>query len=511
MLRERITQNPVIAVTVGSGSIAVVGAGILGVLMLAGVPVIEAAKEPPVAVEPAALTQASWQETPAGVALVQALAGPPDGWGKEGDLQRAVTPPFPYSCPQPGSSPAISLAQTYSVNGVRIQVVTQAHTAGGGAEAMARQLGNVGICSGGDGSATITSASGEVPGVESHLAATNRGNIRAAVLSSRRGDVITHVIGPQGAPVQALALAFDSSLNREIKDKCAAMDSKAGDATRSPWSTAGYKPFTTAEKVSVPAASLPQIPSGVTAAKIDIPGAAHDLPTVEPAPEPTYPVWPAMPAPLQMPQAPAAPPATAPKETQIEVPARDATGPGCGWAFTGMQTPSFDTSAAATVKTTLTLEAMSKLGADGRDWQKAVLDYWISYAQYEKDTKAYQDYATAVTNTNSAWAAIDKKWDTYNGQVATREKQTRAHKDFLDRQKAATVAYEKGVEACEGPMPSPTATAGSSEASEKGAQLTQQRPAVRSGCPVDKPEIINQTAPTIDSEPTPPADPRPKS
>lgn len=512
MIREHITKNPALAVTVGSGSIAVVGAGILGVLLLAGVPVIEAPQAPPVAVEALPVTQASWQVTPAGSALAQALTAPPGGWEKEGDLQRAVTPPFPYSCPQPGSAPAVSLAQTYSINGVRVQVVAQAYTAGGGAEAMARQIGNVGICSGADGSATITRPSGQVPGIEAHLAATNRGNVRAAVLSSRRGDVITHVIGPQGAPVQALAFAFDSSIEREITDKCAAMDSKAEDAARSPWSAAGYKPFTKTEKVSVPAVTLPQIPSGATAVKVDIPGPTHDLRTVQPAPQPKYPVWPAMPEPLQPPTAPTPPPATAPTETLIEVPAQDAAGPGCGWAFTHMQPPTFDAAAAATVKTTLTLEAMTKLGANGREWQKSVLDYWTSYAQYEKDAKAYQVYATAVTDTNTAWAAIGKKWDTYDEQVADRDKESKARDDFRDRQKAAEASYEKAVETCAVPMPSPTPTPTLTGAAQgaKGAQLAE-RQTVRPGCPADKPEIIEQEAPTVGPEPTPPADPRPKS
>ncbi|HEX9229782.1 MAG TPA: hypothetical protein VF885_24555, partial [Arthrobacter sp.] len=231
MFKELITSNPAVALTVSGGAIASVGAAFLGILMIAGVPTVEAAQEPPAAAEQPPAAQVSWQDTQAGTSLLKALSSAPAGWGKDGDVQRAVTAPFPYSCPQPGSAPAVSLAQTYSVNGVRIQVIAQAYTAGGGAEAMARQLGNVGICSGSDGSAAVSGVSGEAPGVEAHQAATNRGGVRAIVVSSRRGDVITHVVGPSNGPVQALATAFDGVMEEQLQGKCLQMDSKPEDAT----------------------------------------------------------------------------------------------------------------------------------------------------------------------------------------------------------------------------------------------------------------------------------------
>lgn len=512
MLPDLISRRPGLALTAGGGVVGAVGAGLLGVLMIAGVPSVQPAQAPPASVEQAAAAQAAWQDTPAAVALLQALSSPPGGWGKEGDVQRAVTAPFPYSCPQPGAAPAVSLAQTFTVNGARIQVITQAYTAGAGADAMARQVGNVGICSGGDGSATLSKVSGETPGVEAHKAATSRGNVHAAVLSSRRGDVITHIIGPADAPIQALAVAFDGVLNREIQGKCAQMDSHAEDGTRSPWSAAGYKPFTKPEKVSIAAVPLPSIPDGTVGLKVDIPAPAVDLPEAKPSPKPSYLVWPTMPDPIDLPQAPTAPPATAATDTTVDSPAADDPGPGCGWSFTGMTAPAFDPAAAAKTKTDLTLTAMAKLNADGKQWQQSILDYWTSYAAYDKAAKAYKDYSAAVTKVNTAWDTIGKSWDGYNAQLADFRKQTKARSDFLDRQKAAAADYDKAVTACNAPAPAPSPSPSPSAAPT--GQPTQspqaQAPAPRPGCPAQKPAIIDQSAPEVGSEPTPPADPRPK-
>jgi hypothetical protein len=513
MLKELITGKPATALTIGGGVVAAVGAACLGMLMAAGVPTVEAAQEPPAPVEQPPAAQVAWQDTRAGVALLQALSAAPAGWNKDGEVQRAVTPPFPYSCPQPGTAPAISLAQTYTVNGVRIQVIAQAHTAGGGADAMARQLGNVGICSGDDGSASVSRATGEVPGIEAHLAATNRGGVRAALVSSRRGDVITHVVGPANAPVQALAVAFDGGINREIQGKCVQMDSKADDATRSPWAAAGYKPFTKAEKVSVASIPLPTIPDGATVKGVDLTGPVLDLPDVRPASIPSYPVWPAMPERLDRPEPPHAPPAKAVTETTVDIPAKDETGPGCGWAFTGMNAPAFDSEAAAKTKTDLTLAAMTKLNTEGKEWQKSVLGYWTAFADYEKAAKAYTEYGTAVAAVNAAWAAIDKKWATYNDDMAAFRETTKDRAEFLDRQKAAREEYDRKVAVCEAPQPAVTVTPPQpSDGQETPAPAPQvQSPQPRPGCPVQKPSILDQDAPEVGPEPTAPADPRPKS
>lgn len=513
-LARLITGHPAAAVTVGGAAVGSVGAGIAGVLILAGVPTVQAGQAVPAAIEEPAPAPAAWQETPAGQALLQALTAAPGGWAKEGEVQRAVTPPFPYSCPQPGTAPAVSLAQTYSVNGARIQVITQAYTAGAGAEAMSRQLGNAGVCSGSDGSATVSGTTGAAPGVESHLASTNRGNVRATVISSRRGDVITHIVGPPGAPMQALGVTFDNSLSKSIQGKCAHEDSKVEDATRSPWAAAGYKPFTQPEKVSIAAAQLPDIPAGTTATRVELPGKSLDLSEVKPSPKPAYPVWPVMPDPLQLPEAPEAPQAKAPTETAIDAPAEDKAGPGCGWAFTGMKAPTFDPAAAAIAKTNLTLAAMSKLNADAKKWQSSVLDYWVKFAAYEKAATAYKDYSKAVSDVNAAWAEIGKQWDAYNDRLEAFRKQTKARADFLTAQKAASADYDKATAVCNAPQPpapTPTpSTAPTASGQTPPPQVTAPQ-SPRPGCPAQKPDILGQPTPEVMAEPTPPADPRPKA
>jgi len=517
-----ISGNPAAALAFGGGAIGAVGAGIAGVLILAGVPSVQAPQQAPPAAEQAPAPVAAWQDSPASQALAQALSKAPDGWSKDGDTQRAVTPPFPYSCPQPGTAPAVSLAQAYNVSGARVQVVVQAYTAGAGADAMTRQLGNVGVCSGSDGSAYVTTTSSPAPGIESHQANTNRGGIKATVISSRRGDVLTHVIGTPGAPVQALSVAFDTVLERALQGKCLQEDSKASDASRSPWSAAGYKPYTAPQKVSIAAAKLPDIPSGTTATRTELPAKVPEITEVAPLPKPSYPVWPAMPDHMDLPVAPDAPDPKAPTEASIDVPSADQGGPGCGWAFTGMKAPAFDTAAAEKTRTELTLTAITKLNDQAKTWQTSVLDYWVKLAAFDKAANAYKDYAKAVTDANTAWAATGKLWDTYNQNLASYQKQVKARADFQDRKKAAAADFDKAVAACSAPQPtpspspSPTPSPTSTGPSDGSAPVASPQPspttqAPKSGCPAKRPAILDQAVPEVETEPTPPADPRPKS
>jgi hypothetical protein len=197
----------------------------------------------------------------------------------------------------------------------------------------------------------------------------------------------------------------------------------------------------------------------------------------------------------------------------VNIPAQDDTGPGCGWAFTGMTAPAFDAAAAAKTKTELTLAAMTKLNADGKEWQKSVLDYWTAYAEYEKSAKAYTDYGTAVTAVNTSWAAIDKKWVAYNDDMAAFRKATKARSEFLDRQKAAQADYDAKVAVCDAPQPVVTVTPPpSSETQETPAPAPQAKsPEPQPGCPAQKPPVLDQAAPEVGPEPTTPEDPRPKS
>jgi len=77
------------------------------------------------------------------------------------------------------------------------------------------------------------------------------------VLSFRRGDVITYVTGSPSDPLQNLAKAFDDGLTGKLASVCVNQESAVAEATRSPWSTAGYKQYTEDATVSIAGVPLP--------------------------------------------------------------------------------------------------------------------------------------------------------------------------------------------------------------------------------------------------------------
>ncbi|ACL42332.1 hypothetical protein Achl_4381 (plasmid) [Pseudarthrobacter chlorophenolicus A6] len=535
----RFTQKSVPALLTGTGIITAIAAATTAALVMIGMPpAVEAG--PPAPAAPHIVT-ADWKLAPATAVLTEALNNPPAGWAKQGDLQQLVTAPLPYSCPQPAMAPSVSLARTYTSGGTRFQVATLAYTAGIGAEAMQRQAANAYICAGAETGLTLWSVNG--PGLDARQAITNRGGVRAAVLSFRRGDVITYVTGAPSDPLQTLAKAFDDALTGPLSKVCVNPGSTAADATRSPWSAAGYSQFTQEAKVAIPEVPLPATgqetatpsapaspapaagpaptPAPTTGAafiRVPIPAPGLVTRTAEPMDRPSFPVSPAMPAAVPEPAEPQAPAAKATTEATLQVPASDTGGPGCGWAFTGMKPLAFDETAATKASTVLLEQARTKLEADAKAWQANVVTYWTDYARYKKDAEAYNAYTARVDEVNKAWSAISATWDTYNRAVEDREQKTAQRAEFIARQNQARKDFEtKQAQCAAAPAPSPTATPSPSPSptgTPSPSPTTSPSPAPTEtalpGCPADRPAILDQTAPEVPSEPTPPADPTKK-
>lgn len=522
----RFTQKPAPALLAGTGAVTAVTVLTTVALVLIGLPPT-ATPAPAAPQKDAQAVTAAWAPSPATAALTAALNQPPAGWSVQGDLQRLVTPPVPYSCPQAGTAASVSLARSFTFGGVRFQVTVLAYTAGIGAEAAERQAANAYLCAGPETGLSLWGIDG--PGRDARHAVTSRGGIRASVVSFRRGDVMVYVTGNPTAPLQDLAAAFDGALTGRLKNVCVNQDSTTGDAARTPWSAAGYRPYTEEAKVSIPPVPLPDTTPAPTASpsptasvtatpsprptveRVPLPGPDLVERVAEPKDQPPFPVAPAMPEPVARPEAPEAPPAEAVTEKVLQVPAEDAAGPGCGWAFTGMKPLPFDAVATEAARSTLLEKARTGLESGAKTWQSSILAYWSSYARYRKAAEAYNAYADRVDEVNRAWTVTEKAWEQYDEAVADRSRLLQERDAFRARQDKARKAYEAAAKRCDdapAPAPSPSASpAPTSSPSPEPTASPSPAPTPLAGCPVERPAILDESAPAVPPAPTKPANP----
>lgn len=539
----RFTQKSVPALLTGTGIVTVIAASTTAALVLIGMP--PAAVPAPPAAEGPNIVAADWKQAPATAVLTDALNNPPAGWAVQGDLQQLVTAPLPYSCPQPGLAPSVSLARTYSSGSTRFQVITAAYTAGIGAEAMERQEANAYICAGAETGLNLGWVDG--PGQDARQAITNRGGVSAAVLSFRRGDVITYITGSSPDGLHSLAGAFDEALTKRLSPVCVDQDATTADASRSPWSAVGYRAFTEEATVTIPEVQLPSAglttapattaspaagPAAVPTAlpspafvRVPIPAPKLVDRIAEPMERPSFPVAPDMPAAVPVPSEPKAPAAKAAVEAKLQIPAADKSGPGCGWAFTGMKPLAYNEAAATATRTALLSKARTKLEAGAKAWQTSVVTYWTEYAAYQKNAEAYGSYAAKVQDVNKAWSAISATWDTYYQAVRDREEKVAERAGFIARQDQARRDFEAKQDQCReaakpaptaspSPSPSPTPTSSAEPTGSPSPTATPSpapappKPTTPPGCPAERPAILDQAAPDVPAEPVRPPAPK---
>lgn len=521
---KQLTQKQSAAVLAGTGIVTAIAGLTTLALVLIGLPPSAGTTSVAVAPHSPGITSASWSQTPATTALTGALDNPPAGWQKQGNLQRLVTAPLPYSCPQPGLAPTASLARSFTSSGARFQVMVLAYTAGLGAEAMERQVANAAVCSGPDAGLYLVGLDG--PGSEAQQATVTRGQASTSVVSFRRGDVITYVTGTPGEPLQRLAQTFDDGLRARLQGVCLNQESTTADASRSPWGS-GYKPFTATIKATIADVPLPRAaqasptpapspatstPSAPAPARVPIPSPDLVERTATPMDRPPFPVSPEMPAPVAQPEAPQAPAARAATEASLQVPAADTDGPGCGWSFTGMLPLVFDDVAATTKRTGQLATARARLDAGAKAWQASVLAYWRDYALYQKEAGTYNAYVEQVDAVNKSWSAMAATWETYNQAVQDRALKSAEHDAFIARQDAARKEYDAKHSACEAPAPVPTPSPSPSPSvspapSASASPSPTASPGPKTGCPAERPKILDEAPPQVPPAPAKPTIP----
>ncbi|HEX9229886.1 MAG TPA: hypothetical protein VF885_25085 [Arthrobacter sp.] len=519
----RIERHPARTVVISAAAMLLTGALTgLGVHHFGAGMDFTASSDAISAPEISGLTALALHDTPAETALSRALGAVPGGWSADGDVQRAQAAPSPYSCPLPGKAPSTSMTRSYKAGGAGVRVTAVAYTAGLGAEAMTEANGRALVCAGVDGPVGWDKMYGDAPGAESYLASVTKAGNVLWTASFRRGDVIIYLTGASASTLQSLALGFDRHLSSFLDKVCANTGSGAADAARSLWASATYEPFTVETQVKVESPGLPKPADSTGVKAVSLPGPDLDTDEVTPAEAPSHPVWPKMPAPVKRPTAPESPPENPITSRTVQTLSADATGPGCGWSFTGTAAPVFNSGAAAAANTALQGKATAELTAGTGKWSASVLAYWKAYAAYKTEAEAYSKYAGTVTTVNAAWDVIAGKWEEFNARMGEYEAGVQARDEFLASKAQAQKTYISQLERCAAeasrPKPAPSATpspAPSPSTSPTASPVptatatASPAPVKTEGCSVTRPEILDKTEPPTPVKPVEPADPRP--
>jgi hypothetical protein len=209
-----------------------------------------------------------------------------------------------------------------------------------------------------------------------------------------------------------------------------------------------------------------------------------------------------MPEPMAYPEPPRSPDPEAVTEKAVGILAEDKTGPGCGWAFTGMPAVPFDSAAAARTNAELTGKARAALTEGQQQWQQEVLDYWKAYGTYKEQVRKYKKYAAEVEKVSAAWAGIEKDWNEYWARYASYQQALGARNSFLADQAVARTKYAKDLDRC---------TAENKEAIKEAEAADEDPETVDCREEVQWPGILSKQAPPVPAEPAQPADPRPQA
>lgn len=496
---------------------------------------------------------AEYKNTPAYGVLSASLEEGPGGWTKNTGLINSPQEPFPFSCVTDIPHPAFSLAQGYGVNGRSIQIVTGAYSAGAGAYSLKGQMEKASSCAGNTfiGTTPVTGL-----GAEAYSSTITKGGNATKIITWRNGDVVSYLIADNNnADVLKNADAFNAVLSSKLNPVCVNPNSSVDDAKRTIWSGDTFSGYLINDTVTIPAAPLPNVvskpvvpllgmdltPKGYAYKSIGnvvptpLPAPEIAIPAVERPKQPSYPVWPLLPAVPESPVLPTSPAATPPVVKNVPIQVRDDQGPGCGWAFTATAAPNFDPDEAEQKKLTDKASATVALKTEATNWQGSVLSYWKGYATYKEKVAAWEEYAKNMETVRVAWDKIAEQWRIYNGLLAKYETSKANNDQFLKAQASAQAKFDKEIEICKvrsekekaeaeeeakkkeeeatkpstAPTPSPGATTSPSASPSPTASPSPPSEDDKVTCPVEKPEILDETAPAVLPVPTPPADPRP--
>ena len=514
---------------------ALVGAGVLALclpvafvvaLSKAGIPILPSASAPAPATTPgpSLAPLAVLSDSPATLAVTSVLnQGPGAPWLPSAEVDWAVGTPYDYACQLTtwkGPRAAVSGQRTFQSASGTITVSAHAYSAGAGALAFDQLSQRIAQCP--QRESSVSSQPVSVGGANGLIGQVRPKGSPSTVTSVvwRRGDVVldVHASGVPYPGLIAAAQAVDAAATTAIEPVCASMESTVEDALRSPWiDPKVYTGWLAPETIAIAPSPLPTPAAGVLPRDLTAP--LEPLPQVsEPSATPSEPLWPPAPAPVVTPVLPS-PVAAQPSATTVGVPRRDDAGPGCGWAFTGQTTPTFDEASALAIRTDTIAKARAALIEAQKEWQGQVQKYWAAASAYEAGLGQYRLYAAKIAQVTRAWASLQAARDVYALALAQWQRAVADRTVLVTAQQQAARDYQAAVDAClivPTPTPSSTTTAtttASPTASPTVDPTVSPSPSVAPTvvCPPTRPPVLDQTLPPIPPTPTPPPDPRPSA
>ena len=197
----------------------------------------------------------------------------------------------------------------------------------------------------------------------------------------------------------------------------------------------------------------------------------------------------------------------APTATEAITLRRDASGPGCGWAFTGQAEPPFDEAAAAASNEAVVTAARTALVAEQTAWSERLVTFWTEAAAYDAALGPFRLFAAQVQQVAAAWQSLQQARDEYDLALAQWQAEVTARTNLISEQQKAAAEYQAALDACAllptpTPTPSPTVT-------DPLLPTPTPTPTPSVICPPERPAVLDQTVPPLPPTPTPPPDPRP--
>jgi hypothetical protein len=484
---------------------------------------------------PAEASTVEWSKTPAAEAIRSTIAAVPKEWPRRGEQLSSVTPPFPLSCNVGGIQSSYSVSQQYN-NGTTVALA--AYTAGTGALAFETQREKSSSCV--ENNTAVSNVDESGIGADAFTIQVRRGGATSQTTVFRRGDVIGFVLVDGGASADP-ARVVDSLLATAMGGQCVKEDSTTDDAKRTLWSGEPFTGLLIDTNASIEAWKLPSAPANASYKATPLPAKVDQVVAVTMPDVPDYPVWPKLPEEKKAPELPKSPEPSHPTSKTVLTRVSDDKGPGCGWSFTGTVAPMFNASEVKASNDSIISAAQQELESGAAAWSKSVLAYWESIDKYTKSLEEYEEFRTEVIKVDEAWNPIHEQWKKYYTNLANYEDEVKARDDFIARKNDAQKSYDSAVQVCNAPEPtqSPTPTTRPTQSPSPspvptapkptpaptvtpsappvdGAtdsemdRMTLITPMVRTGCPAERPAILNEKVPEMPTAPTKPENPIPE-
>lgn len=395
-----------------------------------------------------------------------------------GDLRWGQAMPLPFGC----AAPPVAMSATSERGRTQVGLFVTPTGFGG------RSMGHLATC--GQASDAVAGAV-RLPVTGGQVLAFSRGDVIVTVVSSDRGS-------QEVKEVEARLVAA-------LDGVCSDLDPAVDDARRNP-RAADYTELTVPTLVTIPRsgsyaldpASLPQpfdAPDTVMPAGLEGPPA----PQVVERPEPLEPAGQEV------------------VESTVRVPAKDVTGPGCGWKFTSAAAPVVEDQDVASRREQVVADETARLLDEQAAWVQRAAELAAAADVYTEQVRAWNDYVAAVGQVRLSWDEQALLLRTWQGAHDRWEDDDAERAAWVQRHDAALEEYQDQVLACtqetpdEGedvqqlPSSSPTPAATDQPTSVTSPSpeptSTPRRPQTRPGCPPVRPDILDEVEPYVGPEP----------